>query len=307
MGGNDPIDDRCFATAARISEANLSLYRAFIQPAVRAIASAPAAEWMKKLHPLRLQYEVFSDANPLMASVSHLSRWGQDHRSPASNDNPFIGVQEALSRQIVTMLDAWRDARDAWCEQLFFSIYGSPVVQAMAGVDDAATRSMRKAPKSWLHNELLQARIADLRARIPVGGLREAVVRSVLYIGISRSAVDERGFEMVRRIRRSQSGMPQLPLADFKALVREQYLLLLIDPEASVAAIPSMLPADPEVRLETLELLKRILSASREIAGEAAERLKRIERLFRVDRDLMAVASPAIVPAARTKESKKVS
>jgi pimeloyl-ACP methyl ester carboxylesterase len=307
MGGNDPIDDRCFATAARISEANLSLYRAFIQPAVRAIASAPAAEWMKKLHPLRLQYEVFSDANPLMASVSHLSRWGQDHRSPASNDNPFIGVQEALSRQIVTMLDAWRDARDAWCEQLFFSIYGSPVVQAMAGVDDAATRSMRKAPKSWLHNELLQARIADLRARIPVGGLREAVVRSVLYIGISRSAVDERGFEMVRRIRRSQSGMPQLPLADFKALVREQYLLLLIDPEASVAAIPSMLPADPEVRLETLELLKRILSASREIAGEAAERLKRIERLFRVDQDLVAVASPAIVPAARTKESKKVS
>jgi hypothetical protein len=307
MGGNDPMDDRCFATAARISEANLSLYRAFIQPAVRAIASAPAAEWMKKLHPLRLQYEVFSDANPLMASVSHLSRWGQDHRSPASNDNPFIGVQEALSRQIVTMLDAWRDARDAWCEQLFFSIYGSPVVQAMAGVDAAATLSMRKAPKSWLHNELLQARIADLRARIPVGGLREAVVRSVLYIGISRSAVDERGFEMVRRIRRSQSGMPQLPLADFKALVREQYLLLLIDPEASVAAIPSMLPADPEVRLETLELLKRILSASREIAGEAAERLKRIERLFRVDQDLVAVASPAIVPAARTKESKKVS
>jgi hypothetical protein len=101
--------------------------------------------------------------------------------------------------------------------------------------------------------------------------------------------------------------MPQLPLADFKALVREQYLLLLIDPEASVAAIPSMLPADPEVRLETLELLKRILSASREIAGEAAERLKRIERLFRVDQDLVAVASPAIVPAARTKESKKVS
>jgi hypothetical protein len=166
---------------------------------------------------------------------------------------------------------------------------------------------MRKAPKSWLHNELLQARIADLRARIPVGGLREAVVRSVLYVGISRSAVDERGFEMVRRIRSSQSGMPQLPLADFKALVREQYLLLLIDPEASVAAIPSMLPADPEVRLETLELLKRILSASREIAGEAAERLKRIERLFRVDQDLVAVASPAIVPAARTKESKKVS
>ena len=307
MGANDPTDDSCFATAARISETNLSLYRAFVQPAVRALASAPAAEWMKKLHPLRLQYELFSDANPLMASVDHLSRWVQDHRSPATSDNPFIGLQEALSRQIVTMLDAWRDARDAWYEQLFFSVYGSPAAQAMAGVDAAAARPMRKAPKSWLHNELLQARIADLRTRIPVGGLREAVVRSVLYVGISRNAVDERGFEMVRRIRRSQSGMPQLPLADFKALVREQFLMLLIDPEASVAAIPSMLPADTEIRLETLDLVKRVLSAPGEIVGETAERLKRIERLFRADRDLVAVASPAIVPAEKTTEGRKVS
>jgi hypothetical protein len=119
--------------------------------------------------------------------------------------------------------------------------------------------------------------------------------------------VDERGFEIVRRIRRSQSGMPQLPLADFKALVREQYLMLLIDPEASLAAIPSMLPADPEIRLETLDLMKRVLSARGEIEGETAERLKRIERLFRVDRDLAAVASPAIVPAARTNETRRVS
>jgi hypothetical protein len=90
-------------------------------------------------------------------------------------------------------------------------------------------------------------------------------------------------------------------------MVREQYLMLLIDPEASVAAIPSMLPADPDIRLEALGLVKRILNAPGEIAGEAAERLKRIERLFRVDRDLVAVASPAIVSAARTKESVKVS
>src|SRR5207344_1643553 len=40
VGGNDASDDRCFAAAARISEMNSSLYRAFAQPAVRAFASA---------------------------------------------------------------------------------------------------------------------------------------------------------------------------------------------------------------------------------------------------------------------------
>ena len=36
LGGNDAADERRFATAARVSEINLALYRAFMQPAVRA-------------------------------------------------------------------------------------------------------------------------------------------------------------------------------------------------------------------------------------------------------------------------------
>src|SRR5262249_933198 len=126
LGGNDASDDRCFATAARISETNLSLYRAFAQPAVRAFANALAAEWMQKLHPLRLQYELLSDANPVMAGFGRLSKWVQEHRSPAASDNPFRSLQETMSRQIVTVLDVWRDARDALTEQLFFAVHGSP-------------------------------------------------------------------------------------------------------------------------------------------------------------------------------------
>src|SRR5512144_2855857 len=69
LGGNDAEDERRFATAARVSEINLALYRTFAQPMVRAMMSAPAAEWLRRLHPLRLQYELLSDANPLMAAV----------------------------------------------------------------------------------------------------------------------------------------------------------------------------------------------------------------------------------------------
>ena len=62
LGGNDPADDRCFAAAARVSEINLALYRAYFQPFVRAFANPVAAEWLQNLHPLRLSYELFSDA-----------------------------------------------------------------------------------------------------------------------------------------------------------------------------------------------------------------------------------------------------
>ena len=64
LGGNDPADDRCFATAARVSEINLALYRAYVQPVVRALATPMTAEWLQKLHPLRLSYELLSDCKP---------------------------------------------------------------------------------------------------------------------------------------------------------------------------------------------------------------------------------------------------
>ena len=69
---------------------------------------------------------------------------------------------------------------------------------------------------------------------------------------MGRAAVDERGFEAVRRIRETFS---DVPLSVFKATVREQFYMLLIDPEAALAAIPSMLPDDPETRRKAFDLI----------------------------------------------------
>ena len=84
LGGNDAADERRFATAARVSEINLALYRTFAQPVVRAMTSAPVADWLRRLHPLRLQYELFSDENPLMASVKAMARAVRENRKPAA-------------------------------------------------------------------------------------------------------------------------------------------------------------------------------------------------------------------------------
>ena len=121
----------------------------------------------------------------------------------------------------MTALDAFRDLRDGVSEATFLAFYGSPAVQAWFGVDPSSTEPLRKAAKSALHKELVQRRIAELKARVAVGGLREAVIRALIYVGMPRAAVDERGFEAVRRIRRAQEDMPALPLSEFKSLVRE--------------------------------------------------------------------------------------
>src|SRR5215831_2743901 len=283
LGGNDADDERRFATAARVSERNLALYRTFLQPAVRAMFPPAIAEAMRDMHPLRLQYTLFSEANPFMAPLTAMAQHVRENRVAATTDNPFLAFQEAASRQIVAGLDAWRDMRDSFGEWLFLTVYGSPVLQAAVGIDPADTSPQRRAGTSPLHQELVNRRIAQLKAQITAGGLREGLVRTMLYIGMPRAAVDERGFELIRRIRTAKHGGQAMTLAEFKAMVREQFLILLIDQDAAVAAIPGLLPKDSEVRRSALGMLREVLSASGRVTGEAAERLRQAERWF--DRD----------------------
>jgi Protein of unknown function (DUF3141) len=304
LGGNDAADERCFATAARVSETNLALYRTYAQPIVRALVNSPLAQWMQQLHPLRLQYELFSNANPMMAPVATMAEQVRNNRRPVATDNPFVAMQENASRQIVAALDAWRQASETIAERCFFAIYGSPVLQAAAGIDPAGTRPLRKASKQPLHQELLHKRIAELKSRIPVGGLREAAIRALLYVGLARAAVDERGFEALRRIRRAHGDMS---LSAFKALVREQFFILLVDTEAALVALPSMLPADVDKRREAFDLIKQVLSARGAFSEEENERMQRVARTFGLHEASSTAPNLTVIASGREEAQAKAS
>ena len=304
LGANDAADERRFATAARVSENNLALYREFAQPIVRAFVNPPLAQWLHQLHPLRLQYELFSDANPMMAPVAAMAEQVRKNRRSVTADNPFVQLQETVSSQIVAGLDAWRNMVEALAERTFLTVYGYPPLQAAVGIDPAGTRPLRKAGKHPLHDELLQKRIAELKSRIPIGGLREAVIRAVLYVGLARAAVDERGFEIVRRIRNTHGDMP---LSAFKELVREQFYILLIDMEAALAALPSMLPSDVETRRKALDIVQQIMSACGPLSDEDKERIRRVASAFGVDEPATIVRNLTVVSSDRQGPQAKAS
>jgi hypothetical protein len=282
LGGNDAADERRFAAAARVSEINLSLYRTFMQPWVHAMVSPAAAETARRLHPLRLQYELCADGNPFAAMIAQGAEWARANRKPVATDNPFLAFQQGASKQIVATLDAWSEMRDRFGELMFLSVYGSPLVQAVAGVDPAGTAPLRKAGKDPMHRELLHRRIEEIKSRMSEGGLREGAARAAIYVGLARGGADERAFAAVRRLRAAQPGAA-LTLAQFKAMAREQYFMLLIDPEAALAAIPAMLPEDAEERRNAFAAVRQVLAARGEIGGEAAERLERVRKLFGID------------------------
>ena len=239
---------------------------------IKAIFTPQVAEAMKRFDTGRLQYEAFTDTNPLMPGLAKAAEQARENRKPVASDNPFLAAQQSVfgpDRQVARSLsgdngkglgsDVSRDLR-------------MPALQAAVGVDPETARPRRPA-KSPMHQELLEKRIAELKSKITHGGLIECCIRGLLYAAAPRGAVDERGVEALRRIRRTEAGS-RLSLAQFKAMGREQFFMLLLDTEATLAAIPKLLPEDVAERRKGLAAIRKVLGAASEISGETAERLQ---------------------------------
>jgi len=276
----DIENERRFATVQRVSEINMGLYKTLLQPLVKASINEQSAAMLKKLSPPDLPIEMFSERNPLMRQVKQLAEQVRQQRKPVSAENPFLQWQEQVSAGIVAALDAYRDLRDRTMEQMFLATYGSPLLQAMVGLRAADEGPRRRPGMDPERKAFIEQRIAALKAGITEGGLPEAAIRSVVYIGMAGEGADERAFNAMRLIRAEHGGMP---LAKFKQVMREQYFSLLLEPEAALAAIPKMLPADAALRAKGLDVIRRIVTAPGKPTGERADRLLRIEQLFAID------------------------
>jgi len=275
LGRNSPEDDRAFAAVARLSEINLAIYRTFMQPLVRALASQPMADLSRQLDPLRLSYTMFADSNPWMKGVRQLATAVAAARRPVAADNPFLAAQTKVSDQIIVALDAYRAARDKHVEQTFFGFYGSPVVQAMLGI--TAATEVKPAPGT--SPGTLAARHAQAEyyaAKLTTGGFDDALTRALLYVFAADRALDQR-CALALHARRQQ--LMRYSLAEVKSRVRDQFFVLQLERERAVDALALMVPSVEE-RRELLRQLQGILAAAGPSSAAAHERLARLSAVL---------------------------
>jgi pimeloyl-ACP methyl ester carboxylesterase len=291
LGGNDEADDRMFETAARISKVNLGLYRTFLQPFVKAWASEGFADAMRRAHPLRVQYEMFSAQNPFVSALHTNVGNARENRQPVSADNPLWQAQELFSSCTEAWLNAYRDWRDQTCEALFQAVYGSPILQALVGLKATDESARRRVTRDAAHVALVAKRIQELKRDIPQGGPREAAIRALLYVRGPDGAIDERGFNFLRRMR--EDAGRGMSLAEFKRVVREQFFMLLVDERRAVQAIPTMLAKDPVVADRMRATVRRIVETLGLRSEEAKARLAELEELIEERSEQIESDAPA--------------
>ena len=113
-----------------------------------------------------------------------------------------------------------------------------------------------------LFREASAARLrAELEHRFDAGGLEEAALRALIYIRLPEGSIDERGFSVLKLIRASRPASKRRSLAQFKEIVREQYLLVRLDAERAINALPTLLGSDATARKAMLDALHRVLAA----------------------------------------------
>ena len=299
FGGTSPEDERRFAAARRVSETNLGLYRATLGAALQQMANPVAAEAMRHLHPSRLSYTLFSDRNPAMQAVAALAERVRADRRPVPRDNPGRQAEHQVSDAVTRMLEGYGAARDRATERLFQAIYDSPAMQVLTGVAGSAAPPRQRPGSTAEHRRFVEQVVADLRRRLSSGGVHEAVLRAIVHVGSANRMSDERGFAIIRRIR-AHMGPEALPLPRFKAMLREQFFMLLLDEEAALAALPDLLPTDAATRAAAYAIVRAVTTASGEASEEALARLRALAPVFGVDPD----AGPAPLALAAAPEMK---
>jgi pimeloyl-ACP methyl ester carboxylesterase len=276
-------DERAFEVVNRVSQINQELYDTFASPLVKAMASEPVARVLRETNQARMERWMFSDANPAMWWVKWMAESVRANRQPVSPDNPLLKAEREVSARIERSLDQYRDARDEMHERMFKAIYESPWLAAAVGLDE---RSLgRRGPRAavWEQDELKRLKRKELEAHMEHGTLVDAWARLLLYVGREEKVADERPFNLMQRLVKELKPANVPSMAALKAAVKRQALVLALDEERAIAALPGLAP-DMDDRRRGYAAARLVIKARGEPTPYQEERFRRVASLLGLDK-----------------------
>jgi hypothetical protein len=157
--------------------------------------------------------------------------------------------------------------------------YGSPVLQALVGLHGPGAEARPKQIRDEAHEALVRMRIDDIKSRADEGGSLEALIRIMIHVRESGRSVDERGFQMLRRIGREHREGEQVSLDRFREILKEQVFLMELDGERALAALPKLVPTAP-LRRTVVEAAQQLLDVRGKPHPDEIARLHQVMQML---------------------------
>jgi hypothetical protein len=112
----------------------------------------------------------------------------------------------------------------------------------------------------------------------------------LIYVRPEGSAVDERPFNMVRRMIEELKPENVPSLAALKAAVKRQAFVLALDEERAIAALPKLVP-EMHLRRRGCEVARLVASARGEPTPYQEERFRRVASILGLDSPVQELRS----------------
>jgi hypothetical protein len=97
-----------------------------------------------------------------------------------------------------------------------------------------------------------------------------------------RSAIEERPFNLLRKLARENPPEKRFTLAEFKNAVRRQSYIVSLDPDGALHALPQLIP-DMKDRRRMMVLVHRVLTVGGALDGEWLERYREVADVLGTD------------------------
>jgi pimeloyl-ACP methyl ester carboxylesterase len=283
-------DEQAFEVANRVAQINQGVYDTFAAPVVKAMSNDATARVLRETNPARVERWLCSDLNPWMLWVKSMAETVRENRRPVAPDNPFVAAERQVSDRIEQALDQYRDVRDDMSERMFKAIYESQWLAAAVGVEAGSLG--RRGPQSatWEQDELKRLKRKEIESHIEQGTLLDAWARLLIYARPEGSAVDERPFNMVRRMIEELKPENMPSLAALKAAVKRQAFVLALDEERAIAALPKLAP-EMHQRRKGFEAARLVLKTRGELTPHQEERFRRVASILGLDAPVQELKS----------------
>jgi pimeloyl-ACP methyl ester carboxylesterase len=265
--------NEAFPAVAQISALNQAFYDTAISPLVRAATTQASAELRRQMHPLRLRRTSLSDRNPFMAWVAPTADLARRHRAPASADNPFLAWERLFADTVEDGITRLREMQEAAAEIAFHTVYGGLAALGISGREAApVTDGAREAA-------LLDAAAERAARRAREGGYAEAVVRMLVLLADARGGVRRSRLERSNALITTEEPFRSLTPEQRQDMIREQTLIVALQPGLAVETLPLLLPDDAQRR--------RAIAAVEGVAGPEDELGEHARAMLARQRDVL--------------------
>lgn len=263
----DRKGEAAFAAVAGLSEWGVKTYELTLQPLIRAWVKPEAGMARRKFHPMRQQHYFFSHKTPVFANLGAAAAKVEKERAPSAKDNPFRGLEQVYGDLVESCWNLYRDTRDAAIELSFYSIYGTPWMQALG-----AARTARAAPQNLARIPHVQ----EVMKKAKQGGYAEGIIRMLILLAHARGSVRRDRLERSDKLIHSISPFNSMDPEIRAHMIHEQSLIVELAGDDAIATLADLL-IDPVDRYRALNFVLEVAGPIEDMDQATIGMFKRLQ------------------------------